>query len=114
MKKNIISNFIIVSIFISQSLFAVQYQTPPSSSASGSGSVISDAAMEECVKLYNKAKWLMEDIDRTQVDSYNQSSVNSYNKKVNRHGSMIKSFNRDCAGKQSYSAHKAAQRLNNR
>jgi len=104
----------IVSVLISQSLFANQYQVPPSSSTLGSVPVISDAAMEECVKLYNKAKWLMEDIDRTQVNNYSQSSVNSYNKKVSRHTSMIKRFNRDCAGKQSYSAYKAAQRLNNK
>jgi len=105
---------IIAVILISQSLFANQYQVPPTSSTRGSVPVISDAAMEECVKLYNKAKWLMEDIDRTQVDNYSQSSVNSYNTKVNRHGNMIKNFNRNCAGKQSYSAYKAAQKLNNR
>jgi len=110
MKKIII----IVSILMSHSLFANQYQVPPTSSTRGSVPVISDAAMEECVKLYNKAKWLMEEIDRTQVNSYSQSSVNSYNTKVKHHASMTKSFNRDCAGKQSYSAYKAAQKLNNR
>lgn len=103
-----------ILIFISQSLYAIQYQTPPSNSTSRSTPVISDAAMEECVKLYNQAKWLMDDIENTQVNNYSQSSVNSYNKKVNHHGNLIKSFNKDCAGKQSYSAHQAAKRLNNR
>lgn len=97
MKTNI-GSFIMILTFITQSLYAVQYQTPPSSSTSSSTPVISDAAMEECVKLYNKAKWLMDDIDSMQVNNYSQSSVNSYNNKVNRHGNMIESFNRDCAG----------------
>jgi len=95
------------------SLFARQYEAPPSSSTSSrSVPYISDEAMEQCVKLYNEAKWLNEEIDNTYVNQYSQESVDTYNRKVNKHSNMINIFNRDCAGKQSYSAWKAAQRLN--
>ncbi len=114
MKKKISITFVLIFVFITQNAVAVEYQVPPSSSTRGSVPYISDAAMEDCVKLYNKASWLMEEIDSTQVDNYSQTSVNNYNNKVNRHSNMINTFNSDCAGKQSYSAYKAAQKLNNR
>lgn len=100
---------LILSIGLTQ-MFSQNYEVPPT--ASGNGIVISDAAMEECVKLYNETKWLEEDIDRTVVDQYSSYSVNSYNTKIEKANMMSQRFNRDCAGRQSYSAWKAAQRLN--
>ena len=70
--------------------------------------------MERCVVLWNEAKWLGDEIDSTQVDQYSQASVDAYNEKVTDHTRMTNTFNRDCAGKQSESAYKAAQELNNR
>lgn len=92
---------------------AKEYTVPPTTSThSAGGSVISDEAMEQCVKLYNEAKWLKEELDRRNVDNYDSASVNSYNNKVGKHSQMINYFNQNCAGKQSYSAWKAAQKLN--
>jgi hypothetical protein len=65
------------------------------------------------LKLYNDAKWLLEEIDANEVDQYDEASVNAYNDKVSRHISMADAFNSDCAGKQSESAWRAAQELNN-
>jgi hypothetical protein len=70
--------------------------------------------MKACVKLYNEAKWLAEEIEDTQVDQYSRKSVNAYNKKVNQHSGMIDQFNRECAGKQSDAAARAARELNER
>ena len=109
MKKKIL--ILIASV---QILFAYNYEAPPSKSTSGSVPVISDESMEICVKNYNKAKWLKKELDTTYVDKYSQESVNNYNNKVRKHSDMIRNFNRDCAGKQSYSAHKTAQKLNRR
>jgi hypothetical protein len=89
-----------------------KYETPPSDVTSRNVPYISDAEMERCVVLYNEAKWLSEEIDRTPVDQYSKSSVDAYNAKVTRHGAMIDSFNARCAGKQSESAYRAAQKLN--
>ena len=88
------------------------YEAPPSSSTHGHVPWISDEKMEDCVKLYNEAKWLSSKIDRTNVNQYSQESVDSYNQEVDKHSRMINSFNKDCAGKQSESAYKAAQKLN--
>lgn len=88
------------------------YKAPPSTSTSINVPYISDEAMERCVKLYNEAEWLQDKINVTQVDRYSSESVNSYNSNVNRHTQMIERFNRDCAGKQSESAYKAARKLN--
>ena len=92
--------------------YATVYIAPPSSSTSGHVPYISDAAMEQCVKLYNEAKWLGEEINRSYVDQYSQASVDTYNSKVSHHSLMINGFNRDCAGKQSESAYRTAQKLN--
>ena len=88
------------------------YVVPPSTRTSSNVPYISDAAMVKCVSLYNNAKWLAEELDRTVVDQYSQESVDAYNTKVNKHREMSQIFNRDCAGKQSESAYKAAQALN--
>ena len=94
-------------------MFSQNYEVPPTESGSNA-IVISDAAMEQCVKLYNETKWLEEEIDRTVVDQYSSYSVNAYNDKVNKANMMSQMFNRDCAGRQSYSAWKATQKLNGR
>lgn len=88
------------------------YEVPPSTTTRTHVPVISDYAMEQCVKLYNEAKWLNQSIERMYVDQYSQSSVNSYNSAVERHSRMISQFNQECAGKQSKSAYEAAQKLN--
>lgn len=89
-----------------------EYVVPPSDSTSSSAPVISDAAMMECVRIYNEAKWIADEIDGAQVDQYSEVAVNAHNAKVARHRSMTDAFNRDCAGKQSESAYQAAQKLN--
>ena len=68
--------------------------------------------MEQCVKIYNQAKWLGEELKNTYVDRYSQASVNNYNGKVNQHQQMTNWFNQNCAGKQSRSACEAARELN--
>lgn len=93
-------------------VFAKNYEIPPSSSTSTNVPYISDEAMEQCVKDYNEAKWLAEKINKTNINRYSQSSVNDYNAKVARHSKMTADFNRNCAGKQSESAYRAAQKLN--
>lgn len=89
-----------------------EYEIPPTSRTSANVPWISDAAMEQCVKIYNEAKWLGEEIDRTTVNQYSQTSVDLYNSKISRYSEMVDSFNRKCAGKQSESAYRAAQKLN--
>lgn len=110
MKKTLL--LIIACLFVYTTAQCRDYEIPPSDTTSSSVPYISDEAMEYCVKLYNEAKWLLEEIDRTVVNQYSQSSVNSYNSKVSKHSNMIDYFNKNCAGKQSYSAYKAAQKLN--
>lgn len=88
------------------------YTMPPSSSTSGYVPVISDAEMERCVEVYNQAKWLGEELEQTVVNQYSSYEVNAYNQKVSQHSQMTDWFNQYCAGKQSYSACKAAQELN--
>lgn len=113
---NFTLNIVFLSIVNTAYSFAQTqtYEVPPSDKTSLSVPYISDAAMEQCVVLWNKAKWLSEEIESTQVDQYSQTSVDAYNKKINRHASMIDAFNRNCAGKQSESAYKAAKELNER
>lgn len=104
---------LLMGIFcVGSNAFSKDYQIPPSNTTHANVPWISDAAMEQCVKIYNEAKWLSEEIDRTIVNQYSQSSVDSYNSKVNRHSTMIRNFNSGCAGKQSESAYRAAQKLN--
>ena len=92
---------------------AANYEVPPSTSTSGNVPYISDHAMEQCVKLYNNSKWLNEEISGIAVDRYSQKSVDRYNNKLQQYTDMVASFNQSCAGKQSESAYKAAQKLNN-
>jgi hypothetical protein len=89
-----------------------QYEVPPSSRTQSNVPYISDQAMQACVKLYNEAKWLSDELKATRVDRSSRSAVDTYNAKVRRHSGMIDTFNRDCAGKQSESAWRAAQELN--
>ncbi|OOF38050.1 hypothetical protein BKK49_10560 [Rodentibacter rarus] len=88
------------------------YTAPPTSFTQGYVPVISDAQMEQCVEIYNQAKWLGKALQNTYIDQYSQVSVNSYNDKVAQHQQMINWFNQNCAGKQSRSACEAARELN--
>ena len=88
------------------------YVVPPTSSTRGYVPVISDEMEQQCVEIYNQAKWLGDSLQNTYVDQYSIASVNSYNQQVAQHSQMIDWFNQNCAGKQSYSACKAAMELN--
>ncbi len=114
MKKTLLTIFFLTIISVANSLAGEKiYVVPPSSSTTNSNiPYISDEAMKECVLLYNEIEWLAKEIKNTQVNKYSQASVDAYNKKIMHHKDMIKTFNRDCAGKQSESAYKAAQELN--
>ncbi|WP_394165519.1 hypothetical protein [Neptunomonas phycophila] len=89
-----------------------RFVAPPTSTTTSYVPTISDEAMEECVKIYNEAKWIGEKLDVTVVDNYSKESVNAYNKMVAQHQQRQNRFNSQCAGKRSYSACKAAQKLN--
>lgn len=88
------------------------YEMPPTYLTGDSIPVISDEAMEECVRVYNHAKWLTEEITSMSVNVNSRSEVNAYNAKVAEINRMTSWFNSQCAGKQSYSACEAANRLN--
>ncbi|QFR42873.1 hypothetical protein [Sulfurimonas xiamenensis] len=105
-------SIIFITLTLICSLSAREYVAPPTSSTRGSVPVISDEAMEKCVKIYNEAEWLGEKLNNTYVNQYDSAAVNNYNQKVNEHSRMINYFNQNCAGKQSYSAWKATQKLN--
>ncbi len=113
MKNKILLMTTFLVVFGTDELLARQYEIPPSHTTSSFVPVISDEAMEACVKLYNEAEWLFKEISNTSVDNYSQNSVNNYNTKVNKHSNMNNRFNSECAGKQSESACKAAKKLNN-
>ena len=112
MKKIFASRCIILLIILTQGAFTYEYKVPPTSTIHGHVPYISDEAMEQCIILYNEAEQLQTELSRTQVDKYSQNSVDSYNNKVRQHSHMINEFNKNCAGKQSESAYKAAQKLN--
>ena len=112
MKKIFDKRYIICIMILTQGSLAYEYKVPPTSVSSGHVSYISDKAMEQCIILYNEAEQLQVEISGTQVDNYSQYSVSSYNNKVRKYSSMINEFNRNCAGKQSESAYRAAQKLN--
>lgn len=99
-------------VCIGSNTLARDYEIPPSTTTSANVPWITDAAMEECVKQYNEAKWLGEEIGTTKVDEYSQVSIDAYNSKISRYSQMTDYFNRSCAGKQSESAYRAAQKLN--
>lgn len=97
---------------VGSALAQSSYVTPPTTTTRGHVPVISDETMKQCVEVYNQAKWLQSQLQSTSVDRYSQSSVDQYNAKVNELNRMTDWFNRECAGKQSRSACKAAQELN--
>ena len=99
-------------VFFGTTAFCMDYEVPPSRSTSSYVPYISDKEMERCVEIYNKAKWLSDEVDRTVVNKYDQNAVDSYNSKINHYSKMIDYFNKNCAGKQSESAYRAAQELN--
>ena len=88
------------------------YEIPPISSTSADVPYISDEETERCVEIYNKANWLEEEIQEIQVDSYSQESVDAYNSKIKELSKKSNYFNKYCAGKQSESAYRATQKLN--
>lgn len=99
--------------FVTTNVLANQhYIAPPTSSTRGYVPVISDAQMQQCVEIYNQAKWLGNSLRNTYVDQYSNTSVNAYNQQVARHSQMIDWFNQNCAGKQSRSACETAIELN--
>jgi hypothetical protein len=111
MSKLLCAFMLLTIITISDAL--AEYEVPPSSATSSTNvPYISDEAMKQCVLLYNQAKWLSNEIGDTRVNRYSQASIDAYNGEITRHRNMLDSFNRDCAGKQSESAYKAAQELN--
>ena len=112
MKKSQTYLFCIPLVYISFVNAQSTYKIPPTSSSSTNVPVISDEEMEECVELYNQGEWLGKKLANQVVDSYSQESVDTYNKEVKKHSSLVNKFNRECAGKQSRSACKAAQKLN--
>ena len=81
------------------------YEIPPSAQTYGNAPVIS-------VKIYNKALAIERALNSTFVNRYSSEEVNLYNQNVRMHSQLIDWFNANCAGKQSYSACKAAQELN--
>jgi formyltetrahydrofolate synthetase len=89
-----------------------RFVAPPTSTTAENVPTISDEAMEQCVRIYNEAKWIRDKINKTVVDNYSQNSVDAYNKMVYEHREKQVLFNSQCAGKRSYSACKAAQKLN--
>ena len=106
-------SFFILACFMASNVMANQYYVmPPTSSTYANVPVISDAQMEQCVEIYNQAKWLEESLQNAYIDPYSNASVNTYNQQVARHSQMLKWFNQNCAGKQSYSACEAARELN--
>ena len=88
------------------------YEIPPSAQTYGNAPVISDAMMQECVKIYNKALAIERTLNPNLVNRYSNHEVNLYNQNVRMHSQLIDWFNANCADKQSYSACKAAQELN--
>lgn len=114
MKVNSVRGFMTLffACALASQALAQTYVIPPSDSTTRSVPVISDEAMEQCVRDYNESNWLEKDIKRTIVNEYSQASVNAYNAKIERLNKMTNTFNRNCAGKQSASAAKAAEKLN--
>ena len=88
------------------------YIAPPTSSTHGHVPVISDEMEQQCVEIYNQAKWLGDSLRNTRVNQYSNDSVDLYNQKVAQHSQMINWFNQNCAGKQSRSTCEAAMELN--
>lgn len=106
-------SFFILACFMASNVMANQYYVmPPTPSTYANVPVISDAQMEQCVEIYNQAKWLEESLQNAYIDPYSNASVNTYNQQVARHSQMLNWFNQNCAGKQSYSACEAARELN--
>lgn len=103
--------FLLLFASISSNALSKEYKIPPTETTSAHVPWILDAEMELCVKKYNEANWLSKEISATQVDQYSQSSIEAYNSKITSHSEMIDYFNRNCAGKQSESAYRAAQKL---
>lgn len=103
---------VVVASSASSAFAKGSYTVPPTHSTYGHVPVISDAQMRECVELYNQQKWAAAELSQTRVNHYSQQSVDAYNQQVNKINQMTNEFNKKCAGKQSESACKEANRLN--
>ncbi len=88
------------------------YEMPPTYFTQDFVPVISDDAMVECIKVYNEATWLKEKLASLTVNQYSRDEVDAYNTKVSEVNRMTSWYNSQCAGKQSYSACKAANEIN--
>ena len=88
------------------------YEIPPSTQTQGYAPVISDEAMQECVKIYNEALAIEKALSSARVNEHSSYEVNLYNESIRAYSQLIDRFNANCAGKQSYSACKAVQELN--
>ena len=78
-------NLVLLLIITTATVLSQTYDVPPSSSTYLHVPYISNEAMEQCVILYNKAKWPDQGILNTYVDQYSQASVNAYNRKITSH-----------------------------
>lgn len=65
------------------------YEIPPSAQTYGNAPVISDAMMQECVKIYNKALAIERALNSTFVNQYSSEEVNLYNQNVRMHSQLI-------------------------
>lgn len=91
---------------------ARSYEMPPTVTTLGNVPIISDEQMKICVETYNKTEWLKDDLSRRYVNQYDSYAVEQYNQDVKEVNQLANWFNLNCAGKQSYSACKAANELN--
>lgn len=57
------------------------YEIPPSAQTYGNAPVISDAMMQECVKIYNEALAIERALNSTFANRYSSDEVNLYNKR---------------------------------
>jgi len=57
------------------------YEIPPSAQTYGNAPVISDAMMQECIKIYNKALAIERALNSTFANRYSSDEVNLYNKR---------------------------------
>ncbi|OOR99714.1 hypothetical protein B0187_02580 [Haemophilus paracuniculus] len=105
-------NLVMSLLFISTTALSQSYKAPPTSSTSGYVPVISDELMEQCVRIYNEADWLQNDLSQTSVNQYSQYEVNQYNQNIAKLNQLTNWFNQNCAGKQSRSACETAKKLN--
>lgn len=112
LNNNLFISLCLMTVLTDNCLSDQVFTVPPSDSSYGYAPVISDKMMQKCVEVYNKAKWLNEELSATQHSLNSNKAVKDFNKKVNEVNSLSNWFNQNCAGKQSRSACEAANKLN--